>query len=131
MFFPTIFNAKCLRLIVVLSPKVLVLDPFDYLDLCLWHGQLEISFQSIPLVACLYNVLNHDLVILSCQQLHLVLPIIRQVVGLGSVDNLLNFDLNLLVPESHDLYVIVSFKLQIDVVTIAGVLILDLALYLC
>jgi hypothetical protein len=77
MFFPTILNANGLRLIVILSPKVLVLDPFDSLDLCLWHGQLEIIFQSVPLVACLGNVFNHDLVIFSCQQFYLVLPIIR------------------------------------------------------
>ena len=77
MFFPAILIGNGLRLIVILSPKVLVLDPFDSLDLCLWHGQLEIIFQSVPLVACLGNVFNHDLVIFSCQQFYLVLPIIR------------------------------------------------------
>jgi hypothetical protein len=67
MFFPAILIGNGLRLIVILSPKVLVLDPFDSLDLCLWHGQLEISFQSVPLGASLGNIFNHDLVIFSRQ----------------------------------------------------------------
>jgi hypothetical protein len=44
---------------------LLVLDPLDTLDLCLRHGQLEISLQPSPLFLPLRKVLDHDLFI-SC-----------------------------------------------------------------
>ena len=66
------------------------------------------------------KVLDHDLFI-SCQQLHRVLPEIREVVGLSLIDYLLDFNLYLVVLEPNDLEVLVRLGLNVNDVAIASV----------
>ena len=106
-------------LILIMPPQPLVLDPLNTLDLCLRHGQLKISLQPSPLVLPLRKVLDHDLFI-SCQQLHRVLPEIREVVGLSLIDYLLDFNLYLVVLEPNDLEVLVRLGLDVNDVAIAS-----------
>ena len=66
------------------------------------------------------KVLDHDLFI-SCQQLHRVLPEIREVVGLSLIYYLLDFNLYLVVLEPNDLEVLVRLGLNVNDVAIASV----------
>ena len=91
-----------INLKLISPPLLLVLDPLDALDLCLWHGQVEISLQPIPLVSPLCKVLDHNNII-ACQQFHRVLPKIREVVGPSFADDLRDFDPDLVVPDPNDL----------------------------
>jgi hypothetical protein len=97
------------------------------LDLCLRHGQVEISLQPVPLVSPLMNVLDRNLVITG-QQLHRILPKIREVVALKFVDDLRNLNLDLIMLEADDLEILVGLCLDIKDFSIARVFLLDLVL---
>jgi len=120
-------SGNIIDLILINPPELLVLDPLDALDLCLRHGQVEISLQPVPLVSPLMNVLNHNLVIAG-QQFHRFLPKIREVVALKFVDDLRNLNLDLVVLEADDLEILVGLCLDIKDVSISRVLLLDLVL---
>ncbi len=130
MLSPSKLSGNVIDLILINPPQLLILDPLDTLDLCLRHGQLEISLQPVPLISALRKVLYHNLVI-TCQQFHRVLPEIREVVGLSFVNDLRDFKLDLVVLEPNDLQVLVGLGFDINYVAIAGVLLLDLVLDLC
>jgi hypothetical protein len=50
MLSPSMLSGNVVNLILISPPELLVLDPLDTFDLCLRHGQLEISLQSVPLI---------------------------------------------------------------------------------
>ena len=112
MLSPSMLSGNVIDLILINPPKLLVLDPLDALDLCLRHGQVEISLQPIPLVSPWSKVLDHNLLITG-QQFHRVLPKIREVVGLRLVDDLRYLDLDLVVLEADDLEILVGLCLDI------------------
>ena len=130
MLFPSMLSGNVIYLILINPPELLVLDPLDGLNLCLRHGQVEISLQPIPLISPLSKVLDHNLLITG-QQFYRVLPEIRKVVGLSFIDDLRNLDLDLVVLEADDLEVLVGLSLDVNEVAIARVLLLDLVLDLC
>ena len=53
MLTPSMLIGNVFNLFVINPPEFLVLDPLDTLNLCLRHGQLEISFQPVPLIRAL------------------------------------------------------------------------------
>jgi hypothetical protein len=73
------------------------------------------------------NVLDHNLVITG-QQLHRVLPKIREVVALKFVDDLRNLNLYLIMLETDDLEILIGLGLDIKDFSIARVLLPDLVL---
>ena len=50
MLFSSMLCGNVIDLNLIGSPYLLVLDPLDALNLCLRHGQLEISLQPVPLI---------------------------------------------------------------------------------
>ena len=76
------------------------------------------------------QVFDHNRVI-TCQQFHRVLPVIREVVGLSFFNDLRDFDLDLVVLKANDLEILAGVGLDINEVAIARVLLLDPVLDLC
>lgn len=111
-------SSNVIDLILINPPELLVLDPLDAYNLCLRHGQVEIGLQPIPLVSPLSKVLDHNLLITG-QQLHRVLPEIREVVALKFVNDLRYLNLDLVVLEADDLEILVGLGLDINEVAIA------------
>jgi hypothetical protein len=50
---PSMLIGNVFNLFVINPPEFLVLDPLDTLNLCLRHGQLEISLQPVPFIRTL------------------------------------------------------------------------------
>ena len=119
-----------IKLVLVHSPQFLILDPLNTLNFCFSHGEIEISFQPIPLIGTFYKLSHHYLVI-ACQKLNDVFPKARKVVGFGFVYNLRHVFLDLIMFEADDHNVLVWLHLHLNEVSISGVLVLHFHVNIC
>ena len=59
----------------------------------MWHGKFEVGHESVPLVWIWSDIIEFELII-SCQRVHDVLPVLWQAVGLNLIDDLGHLELH-------------------------------------